>query len=142
MLSIAGLFTAALVAATLLPAQSEAVLAGMLIGGSHPVWLLLTVATAGNVLGSILNWAAGRYLMHFSDRSWFPVSRARLDQASAWYGKWGRWSLLGSWVPVIGDPLTLAAGLLREPLWRFALIVTVAKGGRYLVVAGIASAAA
>ncbi|MBY6058473.1 YqaA family protein [Leisingera daeponensis] len=141
MVSIAGLFTAALVAATLLPAQSEAVLAGMLIGGSHPVWLLLAVATAGNVLGSILNWAAGRYLMHFSDRSWFPVSRARLDRASAWYGKWGRWSLLGSWVPVIGDPLTLAAGVLREPLWRFALIVTIAKGGRYLAVAGIAFAA-
>lgn len=142
MLSIAGLFTAALVAATLLPAQSEAVLAGMLIGGAHPVWLLLAVATAGNVLGSVLNWAAGRYLMHFSDRRWFPVSRARLDQAAAWYGKWGRWSLLGSWVPVIGDPLTLAAGVLREPLWRFALIVTIAKGGRYLVVAGIAAAAA
>ncbi len=133
---------AALVAATLLPAQSEAVLAGLLIGGAHPVWLLLTVATAGNVLGSVLNWAAGRYLMHFSDRRWFPVSRARLDQAAAWYGKWGRLSLLGSWVPVIGDPLTLAAGVLREPLWRFALIVTIAKGGRYLVVAGIAAAAA
>lgn len=142
MLSIAGLFTAALVAATLLPAQSEAVLAGMLIGGSHPVWLLLAVATAGNVLGSILNWAAGRYLIQFADRRWFPVSRARLDQAAAWYGKWGRWSLLGSWVPVIGDPLTLAAGALREPLWRFTLIVTIAKGGRYLVVAGVASAAA
>ena len=142
MLSIAGLFMAALVAATLLPAQSEAVLAGLLIGGAHPVWLLLTVATAGNVLGSVLNWAAGRYLMHFSDRRWFPVSRARLDQAAAWYGKWGRLSLLGSWVPVIGDPLTLAAGVLREPLWRFALIVTIAKGGRYLVVAGIAAAAA
>lgn len=142
MLSIAGLFTAALVAATLVPAQSEAVLAGMVVVGSHPVWLLLAVATAGNVLGSILNWAAGRYLMHFSDRGWFPVSRARLDQAAAWYGKYGRWSLLGSWVPVIGDPLTLAAGLLREPLWRFVLIVTIAKGGRYLVVAGVASAAA
>ncbi|MFW8596476.1 YqaA family protein [Cribrihabitans neustonicus] len=142
MLSIIGLFTTALVAATLLPAQSEVVLAGMLIGGSHPVWLLLAVATAGNVLGSILNWVAGRYLMHFSDRSWFPVSRARLDQASAWYGGWGRWSLLASWVPVIGDPLTLAAGVLREPLWRFAIVVTLAKGGRYLVVAAVALAAA
>lgn len=142
MLSLAGLFTAALVAATLLPAQSEAVLAGMVVVGSHPVWLLLAVATAGNVLGSILNWAAGRYLVHFSDRSWFPVSSARLDQAADWYGRWGRWSLLGSWVPVIGDPLTLAAVLLREPLWSFTIIVTIAKGGRYLAIAGATLAAA
>lgn len=53
------------------------------------------------------------------------------------YARWVHWSLLASWVPVIGDPLTLIAGVLREPFWRFALIVTLAKGGRYLVLAWI-----
>lgn len=132
MLSLAGLFLAALLAATLVPAQSEAVLAGLVLAGSHPVWLLLAVATAGNVLGSLVNWIIGRHLVRFSDRRWFPASGEQLARASCWYARWGHWSLLASWLPVIGDPLTLAAGILREPLWRFALIVTLAKAGRYV----------
>lgn len=135
MLSLSGLFLAALLAATLLPAQSEAALAGLLLAGSHPVWLLLAMATAGNVLGSLVNWVIGRRLAQFSNRRWFPVSGEQIEKASRWYARWGYWSLLGSWLPVIGDPLTLAAGVLREPLWRFALIVTLAKGGRYVALA-------
>lgn len=135
MLALSGLFLAAFVAATLLPAQSEAVLVAMLLAGDHPVALLLMVATVGNVLGAAVNWIAGRSFLHFADRRWFPVSRDRLSQASDWYARWGRWSLLGSWLPVIGDPLTVAAGMLREPFWRFALIVTLAKGTRYLALA-------
>lgn len=137
MLELVGLFSAALVAATLLPAQSEAVLVALLVADAHPVWVLLIVATAGNVLGLVINWALGRFLIHFSDRKWFPVSQRKLDQAGGWYARWGYWSLLASWVPIIGDPLTLAAGVMREPFWRFVLIVTLAKGGRYLVLAWI-----
>lgn len=132
MLALLGLFAAALVAATLLPAQSEAVLLALVLEGAHPVWLLLLVATAGNALGSALNWALGRYLIRFSDRRWFPASPEALARATARYGRWGRWSLLASWVPIVGDPLTLVAGILGEPFWRFAAIVTLAKGGRYL----------
>lgn len=127
------LFLAAFAAATLIPAQSEAVLVGLVLAKAHPVGLLLAVATLGNVLGSVLNWVLGRYLIRFADRRWFPVSRPQMDRATAWYARWGHWSLLGSWLPVLGDPLTLAAGILREPFWRFLLIVTLAKGGRYLV---------
>lgn len=134
-MALTGLFLAALVAATLIPAQSEAVLVALILSGGHPVWLLLVVATAGNVLGSVMNWALGRFLVRFSDRRWFPVSPAMLDRATRWYARWGRWSLLGAWLPVVGDPLTLAAGVMREPLWRFVLIVTLAKGGRYAVLA-------
>lgn len=137
MIALTGLFLAALIAATLVPAQSEAVLVALLLAGDHPVWLLLAVATAGNVLGSAVNWALGRYLMHFANRRWFPFSQARIDKARAWYGRWGRWSLLGAWLPLVGDPLTAAAGMMREPFWRFALIVTLAKGGRYLVLAAL-----
>ena len=137
MIALAGLFLAAFAAATLIPAQSEAVLVALILSASHPVWLLLAVATCGNVLGSAVNWAMGRYLIRFADRRWFPSSKAQLDNAASWYARWGHWSLLASWVPVIGDPLTLVAGVLREPFWRFALIVTLAKGGRYLVLAWV-----
>lgn len=133
MLALFGLFTAALLAATLIPAQSEAVLVGLVLAGGHPVWLLLAVATAGNVLGSVINWGLGRGLVQFADRRWFPASPRQLERATRWYYRWGHWSLLAAWVPIIGDPLTLVAGVLREPLWRFVLIVTLAKGGRYLV---------
>lgn len=133
MFELAGLYLAAFTAATLIPAQSEAVLIALILNSVHPVWLLLVVATVGNVLGSAVNWALGRFVIRFADRRWFPVSRHQMDRATGWYVRWGHWSLLGAWLPVVGDPLTLAAGLMREPFWRFALIVTLAKGGRYLV---------
>ena len=132
-----GLFSAALLAATLLPAQSELVLAGLLLAGKQPVFALITVATVGNVLGSAINWWLGRYLQHFQNRRWFPIKPAVLQKAAGWYHRYGRWSLLLSWVPIIGDPLTLAAGVLREPFFSFLGIVTVAKLARYLTIATI-----
>lgn len=132
-----GLFLIAFIAATLLPAQSEAALAGAIVQGYAP-WLLVAVATVGNVLGSTVNWWLGRELTRFGDRRWFPVKPAQLARAQAWYARYGQWSLLLSWVPVIGDPLTLAAGAMREPLRRFLLLVTLAKLARYLVVAAVA----
>lgn len=130
-----GLFAAAFGAATLLPLQSEALLVALLLGGAQPAWMLVLVASLGNVLGSLVNWWLGRYLERYRGRRWFPVSEQRLQQAQCWYGRYGRWSLLLSWLPVIGDPLTLVAGIMREPLWRFTLIVTLAKTLRYTVLA-------
>lgn len=127
-----GLFFAALIAATLIPAQSEAVLVGLLLANAAPFWLLLAVATAGNVLGSVLNWLLGRFLIGYAAHWWFPVSPRALDKAQGWYGRWGWYSLFGAWLPIVGDPLTVAAGLMREPLPRFFLVVTLAKFGRYL----------
>lgn len=131
----AGLMALAFAAATLLPAQSELALAALLAAGEQPVLLLLLAASLGNVGGSALNWVLGRGVAQFRDRRWFPVGAATLARAEAWYRRWGRWSLLLSWVPVIGDPLTVAAGVLREPFAVFLLIVAVAKVGRYIVVA-------
>ena len=129
-----GLFLAALLAATLIPAQSEAVLAGLIVAG-HPVFWLVLVASLGNVLGSLINWWLGRQLSRFAGRRWFPVSPQALERAGQRYRRYGSWSLLLSWVPVIGDPLTLMAGVMREPLWRFLLLVGLAKTGRYVVLA-------
>ncbi|MDD2031496.1 DedA family protein [Pseudomonas sp. Fig-3] len=126
-----GLFLAAFGAATLLPLQSEALLVGLLLSERYETWLLLGVATLGNVLGSLVNWWLGTRLEQFKDRRWFPVSPAHLDKARVHYQRYGRWSLLLSWMPIIGDPLTLVAGVMGEPWRRFVLIVTLAKGLRY-----------
>lgn len=133
-----GLFISALGAATLLPLQSEGVLVALLLSDAYPLWALLVVASVGNVLGALLNWLLGRYLEHFRHARWFPVSAARLQQAQLWYARYGRWSLLLSWLPIIGDPLTLVAGVMRERLWIFLLLVSLAKTARYAAVAALA----
>lgn len=128
------LFISALGAATLLPGSSEAVLAGLLLAG-YPPAPLIVIAGFGNILGSVVNWWLGTQLGRFRGRHWFPVSQRSLGCAQAWYGKYGRWSLLLSWMPVIGDPLTVIAGVMREPLPSFVAIVGVAKIVRYIVLA-------
>ncbi|MCR5860513.1 DedA family protein [Mesorhizobium sp. J428] len=135
--SLAGLFAIAFVAATILPAQSEIALVGLLIVGKQAPITLLIVATVGNVLGSVVNWLLGRWIEHFRQRRWFPVSEHALARATGWYRRWGRWSLLLSWAPIGGDALTVAAGVLREPFWSFLLLVTIAKAGRYVALAAI-----
>lgn len=132
-----GLFASAFGAASLLPAQSEVLLVALLLDRNQAVWALLTVASFGNVLGSMLNWLLGRSLERYRERRWFPATPTRLEQARRVYARTGYWSLLLSWMPIIGDPLTLVAGVLREPLWRFVLLVALAKSGRYLALAAL-----
>jgi membrane protein YqaA with SNARE-associated domain len=131
--ALLGLFAAAFGAASLLPLQSEPVLVALLLLGDQPPWLLVVVASVGNTLGACLNWLLGRWVEHYRDRRWFPVSPRALGRAEGWYRRWGRWSLLLSWAPIIGDPLTVVAGVLREPFPTFLLLVAIAKTGRYLV---------
>lgn len=131
----AGLFMTALVAASVFPLQSETALAGLILADAYPVTLLVAAASAGNIAGACINWGIGRGAERLRDRRWFPVSPERLERGSKWYRRYGRWSLLLSWAPIIGDPLTVAAGVLREPFWSFLLLVGIAKTGRYLVLA-------
>lgn len=137
-----GLFASAFAADTILPAQSEALLVGLVVAEAQPIWALVAFASVGNVLGSVVNWILGRQVERFRGRRWFPVSDAGLERAKGWYGRWGRWSLLFSWKPIVGDPLTLVAGVLREPFWSFLALVTIAKVGRYVALAAITSGVA
>jgi membrane protein YqaA with SNARE-associated domain len=131
------LFTTAALAATVLPAQSEILLAALLRSGEYPAAALVAVASLGNVLGSVVNWAVGRWCMQFSDRRWFPASPRMIERATGWYRRWGVWSLLLAWTPFLGDPLTLVAGVLRTPLPLFLLLVTIGKAGRYALLAAV-----
>jgi membrane protein YqaA with SNARE-associated domain len=130
-----GLFVLALLAATLLPMQSEAGLVALLLTDSYSLAGLLLAAIAGNTMGSCINWWLGRSLNRFQSRRWFPASPAQLQRAQYCYQRYGRWTLLLSWLPIVGDPLTLVAGVMREPLPSFLLLVLVAKSARYLLLA-------
>lgn len=131
------LFVAAFLSATVFPFQSEAVLFGLLMAEHSSWWLLILVASVGNILGSVVNWFLGRFFSRFENRRWFPVKREQMAKAEGWYHRYGRWTLLLSWAPIIGDPLTIVAGVLREPLLPFILLVAIAKTGRYLAVAAL-----
>nr|WP_249732407.1 YqaA family protein [Roseococcus sp. SDR] len=115
--------------------QSEAVLIGLMLAGEQPVWALVLVASVANTAGSVVNWWLGGVIHRYRDRRWFPASPEQLSRAEGWYRRWGHWSLMLSWAPIIGDPLTVIAGVLREPLWRFLILVALAKTGRYVTLA-------
>ncbi|RAR58601.1 membrane protein YqaA with SNARE-associated domain [Onishia taeanensis] len=131
------LFLVALASATLLPGGSELWLARLWCQG-EPALALWSVATAGNTLGSLINVALGRHARHYQHRRWFPVSPRALARAERGYRRFGETSLLLAWAPVIGDPLTVLAGLFRLPWWRATLWILVAKGGRYALVLWLA----
>ena len=133
-----GLFLSAFLSATLLPGSSEALLTGLVVSGRGAPLLLLAAAVMGNVLGSLVNWICGRFLAAFRDRKWFPVSPRRYAQAASWFERYGVWSLLFAWAPVVGDPLTLIAGAFRVGLLPFLLLVTVGKLVRYLFILWVA----
>ncbi len=135
-----GLFLAALLAATLVPFSSEAMLGLLAAGGAHDPVLLLAVASAGNVLGSCINWALGRYCLHWRHARWFPFRAASLRRAGRWFRRYGTWSLLLAWLPLVGDPLTFAAGLLRVPFVLFLPLVAIGKTARYAAVLGLLDA--
>lgn len=135
------LFLAAFGAATILPGSSEVLLSALLIEHPASLWPLLAVATIGNTLGAVVNWVLGRFLVHFQDRRWFPVSRQRLAQAHRLFERYGYPLMLLSWLPVVGDPLTVAAGALKARFLPFLLLVLIGKAARYGVI-GFAVAAA
>ena len=133
------LFISAFAAATILPAQSEALLAYQVSISPDAVVQLIAVATLGNVLGATFNWCLGRLTENLRAKKWFPVNEKQLQKAERFYGRYGRYSLLLSWVPIIGDPITIVASILREPLLSFVLLVTIAKCARYVFVVGLAA---
>ncbi len=133
-------FLSGFLSATLLPGSSEVVLIAMLSEGAGAPEILVMAATVGNVLGSLVNWLFGKYLIGFMGRWWFPVSEKSYEKAKNWFEQYGTWSLLLAWMPVIGDPITLLAGALRIRLRTFLILVTIGKFARYVFIAGVTGA--
>lgn len=132
LLAYLGLWLSAFTSASLLPGSSEVVMAALWYQHFSLVGLWV-VATSGNWAGSCLNYWLGWQLPRFAGRRWFPVQAAELNRAQAWFQRYGQWALLFSWLPVVGDPLTLFAGVARLSWWRFTGLVLIAKGSRYAV---------
>ncbi|PCJ10526.1 MAG: hypothetical protein COB16_00485 [Rhodobacteraceae bacterium] len=138
--SLPGLFLLSFSAATLLPGGSEAALLLLAAKGTHAPLTLLVVASTGNILGSLVNYALGRYALRYQHMRWFPVSSKRLLQAQRWFSHWGKYSVLGAWLPLIGDPITVAAGVMRMNWLFFLALVTLSKTLRYAVLLGLFNA--
>jgi len=126
-------------AATILPFSSEVVLTTMYLSNSFETYLLLIFASIGNILGSITNWYLGKKITIFQNRKWFPVSPDQLNRSQIYFQKYGLWSLLLAWVPIIGDPLTLLAGVLKVRFGIFFLLVSISKISRYAFILYLAS---
>ena len=128
------LFIISFLAATILPFSSELTLAGLVATSNYDNLLLLIVASLGNILGSVVNWILGFYSRNLSTKRWFPFKDEQIEKSSKWFNRFGRWSLLFTWVPIIGDPLTSVAGLLRVKFVEFLILVSIGKVSRYLVI--------
>tara|TARA_B100000989_G_scaffold217347_1_gene165599 strand:+ start:1130 stop:1573 length:444 start_codon:yes stop_codon:yes gene_type:complete len=133
-LETSAVFFSALLSATLIPATSEAVLIATALNGDTNLWLLALTATFGNTAGAIINWAIGIFLSGLSKKSWFPIKKKMIVKAEDYFKKYGIWSLLFSWLPIIGDPLTLVAGYLKVPFLTFCVLVFLGKGARYFFI--------
>ena len=128
------LFAILFLAATILPFSSELTFAGLIATSNYNNLLLLIVASFGNILGSVLNWILGFYSRNFYSKKWFIFNDAQLKNSSRWFNKFGKWSLLLSWIPIVGDTFTFFAGLLKIKFFEFIVLVTIGKISRYLVI--------
>ena len=125
------LFFLSFLAATLIPTSSELTLAALLSTNNFNSLGLLATASFGNILGSVFNWLLGFYLFKHINKKWFPFSEKQIVSASKWFKKFGLWSLLFAWLPIIGDPLTFIAGILRVRFLLFLVLVAIGKIARY-----------
>jgi membrane protein YqaA with SNARE-associated domain len=132
-LGYAGLFIAAFLAATILPLSSELVLSALLVSGLSATTLVL-VATLGNVLGSLLNYMLGYWASLGIVKKWLKYSESEFLRAEQRFKKYGIFALLFAWLPIIGDPITVVAGVLRIHLAWFLILVTTGKLIRYVVI--------
>jgi|TARA_B110000914_G_C15452288_1_gene441540 membrane protein YqaA with SNARE-associated domain len=97
-------------------------------------FFLIGVSSLGNILGSVFNWLLGFYLLKYINKKWFPFNQNQINIASKKFSKFGVWSLLFAWLPVVGDPLTLIAGILKVNFLLFIILVAAGKISRYFFV--------
>ena len=128
------LFTISFLAATILPFSSELMLASMLSMENNNRILLIIISSLGNILGSVFNWVLGFYFMKLQNKKWFPFNKKQISKSSLWFEKYGKWSLLFAWVPIIGDPLTFVAGTMKIKFFIFLILVGIGKISRYLFI--------
>ena len=133
-ISYLSLFIISFLAATILPFSSELMLASMLSIENYNRTLLIIFSSLGNILGSVFNWVLGFYFIKLQNKKWFPFNQEQISKSSLWFEKYGKWSLLFAWVPIIGDPLTFVAGTMKTKFFIFLILVGIGKISRYLFI--------
>lgn len=129
-------FLISFLSATILPLGSEGALLYYASDTTLSVfwfWLWLW-ASIGNTLGSLTNWLLGLYLLRYEDRKWFPVQAETRQKAEQLFNRYGVFSLLFTWLPVVGDGIALVSGILRTSIWYFLPLVLVGKAVRYALI--------
>ncbi len=121
-------------AATILPIASEWLLVALIINQVHP-GTAVGVATLGNTLGAVTTWALGMWGGPYIVQRLLKIDALTRRRAECWYDRWGSWSLLLAWAPVVGDPLCFVGGVMKVPLMRFTLLVALGKAARYAALA-------
>jgi len=120
--------------ATILPLGSEGLLLYYANDALLSVFFLWFWASLGNTLGGVTNWWLGRYLVRYEHKKWFPVSAKARQKAERFFNRYGVWSLLFTWLPVVGDGIALVSGVLRTPLRYFLPLVLAGKAARYALI--------
>ena len=128
------LFIASFLAATILPFSSEFLLSLLLLNNYNAV-NVVAIGTAGNVLGAVVNYGLGHQGNKLVLQRWLRLSSEEIHHAEKRFKKYGLFSLCFAWVPIIGDPLTVAAGLLKINFSAFLALVTAGKFLRYVIIA-------
>ena len=139
MITYFSLLLISFLAATVLPLSSELVLVSQLKTNEHNSFMLIATASLGNISGSIFNWLLGFYLFKYIKKKWFPFKENQINAASKRFSKFGVWSLLFAWLPIVGDPLTFVAGILKINFLLFIALVTIGKITRYFFVYALIS---
>ena len=127
------LFIFCLTLGTFFPFASETYLVTLLLSEKHNVLLLLFFASLGNIIGCVISWIFGYFVNYFINKPWFPINTYLLKKATNIFKKYGKWSLLLSWVPFIGDPIAFVAGTFRYNILFFLIFVSIGKVARYLL---------
>ncbi len=128
-----GLFVGAFLAGSVLPFNSETVMAALYVAGLDPLGLLIW-GTLGNFLGSVFNYFVGRMgKMEWIER-WLKVKREKLERAQRWVAKYGAWMGLLAWIPLLGSAITVALGLMRSNIPMTFTAILTGKLVRYLLV--------
>lgn len=134
MLDYLSIFVVSFLSATILPLGSEGLL---LYFANDPALSVLSLwgwASLGNTLGGLTNWFLGLYLLKYEGEKWFPIKPKTRHKAERFFNRYGIWSLLFTWLPVVGDGIALVSGVLRTPIWYFLPLVLLGKAARYALI--------
>ena len=130
------LFLLSLCASTLIPLGSEWLLVTLLLGGQDPL-ITVAIASLGNSLGAVTSYLIGLCGSRWLIENLLRINPQQQQRAKNWFERYGSWALLFSWLPIVGDPLCLVAGILRHRFGKFILLVGVGKTARYSLVAAL-----